>query len=328
MLKLLTTLLLICCFSFSTSAQSPHDEALLEMTKNCKARSEDDIEKLAQCLVSQATTAEDSVRLLAYWLTQNIKYDIVALEKGTLNRDADAIKKRAGVCEDYAWLFQQMCLAVGIESYFVSGYSKGYGHRPGRAFKRPSHAWNVVKIGEEYAFVEVTWASGYVQKTNKKSRYFKRFNPELILATPEKFFEGHLPANPMWQLRNDPVSMETFAGLPPTEQQSTKIDYKAEIAAFTQLDELGRKAENARRGYAFYPIEYNYRNMMGHYMNAGFGLANNSTDKAGLERGKQYMLTVKQIATENVPFKKLKKGYLQKVEQGLEYVDRKIKKLE
>lgn len=58
-----------------------------------------------------------------------------------------ALIKKRSVCEGYAELFQYLCYNVGINSSQVFGYSEG-----------DTHAWNVVKIEDEWYHVDLTWA--------------------------------------------------------------------------------------------------------------------------------------------------------------------------
>ncbi|MEM9835163.1 MAG: transglutaminase domain-containing protein [Bacteroidota bacterium] len=314
-------------FTLALGAQTAKDQELLELTKDCKARSMADLESLAQCLVTKATTAEDSVRLLAYWVTQNIAYDAVAFQKGEIVRGADVLKRRKGVCQDYSELFVALCDAVGIECYLVAGYSKGYGHRPGRPFKRPGHAWNIVKVGNDYAFVDLTWASGALKPSGNRLRYVKRFTPSRILAESADFAKDHLPANPAWQLQEDPMSMETFAGLPATDRVLPKQDYLEEINLIAALDPIEQRIRDAERGFAFYPIEFNYKRMLDNYLNAASHWANNVGTKESLEKAQVQLEKVKQIATSNKAFKKWSRVYDGKANKGLAFVRQQLSRL-
>ncbi len=54
------------------------------------------------------------------------------------------------VCQGYANLFYRMCLEAGVDARIVGGTAdNGEGAGP--------HAWNIVKIGDKYYFVDVTW---------------------------------------------------------------------------------------------------------------------------------------------------------------------------
>ncbi|MDO4805332.1 MAG: transglutaminase domain-containing protein, partial [Lachnospiraceae bacterium] len=56
----------------------------------------------------------------------------------------------ASVCQGYANLFYRMCLMAGVDARIVGGTAgNGEGSGP--------HAWNIVKIGDKYYFVDVTW---------------------------------------------------------------------------------------------------------------------------------------------------------------------------
>lgn len=54
--------------------------------------------------------------------------------------------KGAGICEGYAAAMKKLLNSVGIECITVTGVAKGV-----------PHAWNMVRIGEDYYHVDVTW---------------------------------------------------------------------------------------------------------------------------------------------------------------------------
>jgi len=57
-----------------------------------------------------------------------------------------AIVNHRTVCAGYARAFQYIMMHLGIPTYYVTGVSEG-----------EDHAWNIVKIGNEYYNVDVTW---------------------------------------------------------------------------------------------------------------------------------------------------------------------------
>lgn len=67
-------------------------------------------------------------------------------------------KYYSAVCEGYAKAFQLLLNAAGIENVYVVGNASGQGH-----------AWNQVKIDEEWYNVDITWNDSYDRKSY---RYF------------------------------------------------------------------------------------------------------------------------------------------------------------
>ncbi|MGM9877731.1 MAG: transglutaminase-like domain-containing protein, partial [Bacilli bacterium] len=66
-------------------------------------------------------------------------YDIGALQGALMNDTA--------ICGNYTALLSALCKRVGLESYYVSG------HLPGSSY---GHAWNLIKIGDEYYYADST----------------------------------------------------------------------------------------------------------------------------------------------------------------------------
>jgi len=76
------------------------------------------------------------------WLTGNADYD----EPMTIHTPEGVLLQGAGVCESYALAYRILLHEVGIDNVYVTGYSRG-----------ESHAWNLVKLGEDWVWVDPTW---------------------------------------------------------------------------------------------------------------------------------------------------------------------------
>ena len=90
--------------------------------------------------ITNGMSQETAVKKINKWICNNMSY---------LVNDGDAyvgFKTKKGQCMTYARMFEAMCEVVGIESEYVTGYVKqGY------------HAWNKVKIGSTWYWVDVCW---------------------------------------------------------------------------------------------------------------------------------------------------------------------------
>ena len=97
------------------------------------------------------------------WEAQNIEYDcynkahspseIEETEEGTYN-------KGKGVHNGISAIFETMVNALGVETRYVLGYSKGPGFVPGIVPSQTNYAWNAIKLSSSYYLVDVTWGSG------------------------------------------------------------------------------------------------------------------------------------------------------------------------
>ncbi|MCA1597279.1 MAG: hypothetical protein LC772_12770, partial [Chloroflexi bacterium] len=173
------------------------------------------VETLAAYLVQPAKNDREKARALYRWITANIAYDVRGFATGNPGdtRPGSVLLNRISVCAGYASLFQALARAAGLEAVVINGQAKGYGYQVGSAASRGvvSHAWNAVKIDEQWQFVECTWGAG---ASNVQYLSFQRqFEPFYFLTPPAQFIHSHLPDDPRWQLLDRPVSGAEFDNL-------------------------------------------------------------------------------------------------------------------
>lgn len=88
-------------------------------------------------------TERTAVKKMNTWICDNMSYKIVGGDFIT------AFKNKKGKCSHYALMFEAMCEVANIDCKFVSGHTKG-GSSEG-------HAWNKVKIGSTWYWIDVCW---------------------------------------------------------------------------------------------------------------------------------------------------------------------------
>lgn len=76
------------------------------------------------------------------WLTGNADYD----ESMVMHHPEGVLLEGSGVCESYALAYQMLLQEAGIDSMYVTGYSRG-----------ESHAWNLVSLDGEWTYIDTTW---------------------------------------------------------------------------------------------------------------------------------------------------------------------------
>lgn len=240
------------------SSQQLSFEEIDDYAISTPSSKERNVEVLAEYLVKPASNDVEKVRSFYIWLTHNIEYDIKAFLRNELmvNETQEMfLRRKKGVCQDYAELFHSLCMEEDIKSYVVSGYSKGISYDPNRQISEPDHSWNVVFLDDKWYLLDATWGSGFI---NNRGKFERRFTNRFFLAEPERMIYTHLPADPMWQLLDCPVSVEMF------RKDSTKIkqylekekvcfDYKDSIAAFEKLPPEEQDLKTAINSYKFNP---------------------------------------------------------------------------
>lgn len=73
-----------------------------------------------------AKSDSDKVVKINRWITRHIKYDVKGLIHHRLTRWSvrKILRRRKGLCKEYAFLFDAMCKQAGITSLTINGYSK------------------------------------------------------------------------------------------------------------------------------------------------------------------------------------------------------------
>ena len=104
--------------------------------------SQDSIPALARSLSALAHDDWERIRAIFLWLTENIAYDAQAFFSGrqAQTQAQDVFRTRTTVCQGYAELFLRLATEMGLHARLISGYTKGYGYRPGERFSSTNHA--------------------------------------------------------------------------------------------------------------------------------------------------------------------------------------------
>ena len=168
------------------------------------------------------------------WVTYNIKYDSDSMYVFNWGGDperkvTDALRRRKGVCENYAAIFHEILIKCGIQCYVISGYTK-----QSVSIQKNGHSWCAVNIDGEWLLCDPTWDEAYASNAN----YF--------LVAPSLFIESHMPFDPLWQLLDHPVSQQEFytGNFRP---EKTNYHYTDSVKAFMQMNELQQLEATARR---------------------------------------------------------------------------------
>lgn len=114
----------------------------------------------------------EKVNYIFDYIVDYTSYDMDAYNLYIQGEDGEKISNNSGniygtlvsrraLCEGYAKTTQYLLSAAGIESYYVTGQSKGEGH-----------AWNIVKIEDEYYGLDTTWCDPRGSKDEKSHGYF------------------------------------------------------------------------------------------------------------------------------------------------------------
>ena len=182
---------------------------------------------IAKFVMANYQTEKERLRAIYSWVTYNIKYDsdsmyVINSGKDPETRITAALRRRKGVCENYAAIFNDIAVKCGIRSYEVAGYTKQLG-----SVDKSAHTWCVVCIGGHWFCCDPTWDTGF-------SGYAKYF-----LVSPSLFIGSHMPFDPLWQLLDHTVShSEFYQGYTRSTKDKPVVNFADSVNAYTQLNEL------------------------------------------------------------------------------------------
>lgn len=148
----------------------------------------------------------DKEKYLHDALVEHVTYNISEMDQGAYA----TLVKGEGVCAGYARAFQYLLHCAGIESFVVTGWANG------------SHAWNIIRLEDNWYFVDPTWddASDQLSYT-----YFNR-GTEFMQKTHEVDPERNVPV----EILRDYISDE-FAYTLQTDGSITVGGYRGELEA-------------------------------------------------------------------------------------------------
>jgi len=248
---------LLLLFSFSILAQVDYNFSTIDRhVKNAPKIENANLTPLYEYFISKSQNELEKTRAIYSWIINNISYDNEAYNNGIRrinHKSSDIINRKKAVCWGYANLFQEMAEQLGIESIVISGYART---QLSNAFglAEVNHAWNAVKIDGNWYLLDATWDSSLL---GKEDEFTLKYQRGYFLTDPKYFLLTHLPANPIWQLLNCPISIEQ-AKLPAHDLLSLSIDNQCDtnldsINNFLQKNDAERRFQEALTAYHFNP---------------------------------------------------------------------------
>lgn len=140
------------------------------------------VAKLAAELTDPAESELEKARAIYRWITKNIAYDVQGFHSGNHGdlSPAGVLTSRKTVCMGYANLFEALAEAAGLEAGILIGWCKGYGFTIGVFDETFLHAWNAVKINNQWRLVDTTWGAGYIEGHS----FIPRFTEYYFLTPP------------------------------------------------------------------------------------------------------------------------------------------------
>ena len=109
------------------------------------------LNQVMESLDLDTKTEYEKVKAIFDYIASNVTYDYDNLNDDSYNLKHTAyaaLVNGTAVCQGYATLFYRMCLTAGLDARVITGSDT-----PGYS----DHAWNIVRIGDLYYNIDVTW---------------------------------------------------------------------------------------------------------------------------------------------------------------------------
>lgn len=192
----LVLLLELCCVSYS---QNFHREKLNRIAHSIPDALAQTTGGIAAYLNTNLEKEDEKLYAAYRWVTSNLRYDTDSMYVFNTRPDSTlaitaAMRRRKGVCENFASIFADIVQKCGLTATTVKGYTK-QGGLPDRA----GHTWCAVETSDGWAFYDPTWDINF------------RDLPNYFSVSPEIFILSHFPFDPVWQLLDNPVNPSSFA---------------------------------------------------------------------------------------------------------------------
>lgn len=193
-------------------------------------------DSIANYMKENFATGKEKIRAVYTWITNNIAYStdsIFHFNRWGIDPEINMsaiLRRRKGVCENYAALFAGILVKSGVQAIVVTGYTNIPANRYWNG-----HGWVAVQADGEWFLCDPTWDAGY------NSYHY-------LLVPPTEFIQTHMPFDPLWQLLEYPVSHKDFQhGYYRSKKDEPIFNYKDSVTAYLHSDTLQQMEASARR---------------------------------------------------------------------------------
>ena len=236
MKSFLILFLLVCCIERSVAQ---YDNTYYDADRiglNIPTSQTNKTADIAAFINAHFDTDIKKVRAIYTWVTSNIKYDADSVHRVILMEDKEqlitsALKRKRGVCENFASVFSDICNNAGLPSFVVEGCTK-----QNSSVDKSTHAWSTTRIDNKWFLYDPTWDIGFAFNSNltgNKTSYFQ--------VSPSEFIQSHMPFDPMFQLLNYPVSYQAFnKGAIETSNHVPYFNFEDSLNHYRDLNPLNK----------------------------------------------------------------------------------------
>ena len=240
-----TLLVLVFFFSVYVMSQTPVNYSAIDSKiATIPSDNSNSIQSIADYINANFKSDNDKIRAVFYWTTSNISYDVanmfaVNIDETPQDRILKTLKTKKGICQDYAFVFNEIAHLVNVKSVVISGYTKQNGK-----VDILSHAWCAAKVDNKWFLFDPTWGSGFI--SNKK--FNRKINNNYFKVSPGQMIKSHMPFDYIWQFLDYPITNREFVvGKTNVDKTKKQYDFTTEIVKYESLTKTDQFFETAQR---------------------------------------------------------------------------------
>ena len=237
MKRVFLSLFFVNCFVCACAQEGNLYNGADNLALNIPAAQTNTTADIAAYIGKHINTESKKIQAIYSWVTTHIRYDKDSVHRVILEEDREekvtfALRRRKGVCENFAAIFNDICVKSGIRSFVVEGYTRQNG-----TIDRTPHAWCAANINNRWYCYDPTWDAGYLNG----GVFTSSINTKFFQVLPEDFINTHIPFDPLFQFLNYPVTYNEFSsGHTGVNSRTAYFDYIDSIAAYEKMDSLSR----------------------------------------------------------------------------------------
>jgi hypothetical protein len=201
-------------------------------------------EDIANYITGHFTSDKEKARAIFIWIATNIQYDVenmfaINFYEAKEQKILKPLKTRRGICENYAALFNDLCLKAGINSFVIEGYTKQNGFTD-----YIPHAWCAAFIDNSWYMFDPTWGSGYING----GKFYKKINNNYYRAAPASLIKSHMPFDYLWQFLQYPVTnQEFYEGKIAENKSKSFFNYQDSIQVYEKQNKIDQLVSASSR---------------------------------------------------------------------------------
>ena len=201
-------------------------------------------DSLALYLDMNYDSDDEKLEALYDWITHNMSYNVYITFKSKSEAPDEekeiinTLRKREGVCRQFALLFQRVANQLCIPAFMVNGYT-----RSSDAISPYPHAWCIAKVGSEWYCYDPTFDMGYTQN----QRFVSAPKKVYYRMSPQAFVRNHMPFDPIFQVLSQPLYYQTFDHGEKVQVARPQVNFNDSIKAYSNQTPLEQTRHSIQR---------------------------------------------------------------------------------